>query len=99
MNHRRLLLSLSLAFFLALRASAQCPNLDVTTIAGSPGATDNVDGVGAAARFTSPTSVAVDSNGNVYVAERDGHRIRKITPATSRRWREACRAMPTATSM
>jgi hypothetical protein len=49
----------------------------VTTLAGSPGASGSVDGVGASARFTFPQGVAVDSAGNVYVV--DGSVIRKIT--------------------
>lgn len=54
---------------------------EVTTFAGSPGQTGNVDGTGAAARFTNPTALAVDGNGNVYVADNGNHTIRRITPA------------------
>lgn len=56
----------------------------VTTIAGtsSPNTfcSTSVDGTGAAARFNSPNGVAVDSHGNVFVAEGFGA-IRKVTPA------------------
>jgi len=54
----------------------------VTTIAGgsSPGSTD---GVGTAARFFNPKDVAVDSGGNLYVADRGNHTIRKGTAAGS----------------
>jgi len=52
----------------------------VTTFAGSR-ARGHADGTGSAATFYSPTGLAVDSNGNVYVADRDNHEIRKITPA------------------
>jgi sugar lactone lactonase YvrE len=51
----------------------------VTTLAGLPGKTGNVDGSGFAARFQNPTGVAVDSSGTVYVT--DGGAIRKITAA------------------
>ena len=44
----------------------------------SPGSTD---GVGSAAKFSSPTGIAVDSNGYVYVADTDNGTIRRITPS------------------
>ncbi len=52
----------------------------VTTFAGS-GTVGSTDGTGTASSFYSPVGVAVDSTGNVYVAERYNHKIRKITPA------------------
>lgn len=46
------------------------------------GATSGLrDGTGAAARFYDPYGVAVDSSGNVYVADTYNHTIRKITSA------------------
>jgi hypothetical protein len=51
----------------------------VTTLAGGSGG--SVDGTGAAARFSSPNSVAVDASGTVYVADTANNTIRKITPA------------------
>ncbi|MGH8337111.1 MAG: NHL repeat-containing protein, partial [Gammaproteobacteria bacterium] len=54
----------------------------VTLFAGSPGkASENVDGVGANARFHSPHGVATDTKGNVYLADSGNNSIRKITPA------------------
>jgi sugar lactone lactonase YvrE len=53
----------------------------VTTLAGSPGNTGSVDGAGSVARFCYPRGVAVDTGGNVYVADSANHTIRKITPA------------------
>src|SRR5688572_13173988 len=55
-----------------------------TTLAGrSP--FSNPDGTGSTARFRNPSSVAVDSAGNVYVADTDAEHenttIRKVTPA------------------
>jgi hypothetical protein len=62
------------------RVTVTCFRSLVTTIAGTTsGLTDNV--VGAFAQFALPSSVAVDAAGNVYVADRFNHRIRKITPA------------------
>ena len=53
----------------------------VTTLAGLAGSIGSADGTGSAALFDYPCGVAVDSTGNVYVA--DGSTIRRITPAGS----------------
>ncbi len=53
----------------------------VTTLAGSAGLVGSTDGTGAAARFNFPAGVAVDSAGNVYVADAGNAIIRKITAA------------------
>lgn len=53
-----------------------------TTLAGAPGTVINsVDGTGSAAQFSAPRGVAVDTAGNVYVADSSNHSIRKITSA------------------
>ncbi|MCX7804926.1 MAG: PKD domain-containing protein [Planctomycetota bacterium] len=53
----------------------------VTTLAGQAGTPGSDDGTGSAARFNVPSGVAVDSGGNVYVADTGNHTVRKITPA------------------
>ena len=53
----------------------------VTTLAGTALQYGWVDGTGAAARFDSPEGIAVDSAGNVYVADLLNQVIRKITSA------------------
>jgi hypothetical protein len=55
------------------------PDGTVTTIAGT-GENGYADGNASAAKFNNPCGTGVDANGNVYVAERNGRRIRKITP-------------------
>src|SRR5438105_354780 len=57
------------------------PNGAVTTVAGSAGQDGSNDGIGSEARFEVPRGVAVDSVGNIYVADTYNHTIRKITPA------------------
>ncbi len=51
----------------------------VSTIAGSAGSTGSSDGTGSSARFNYPTGVAVDPNGNIFVADSGNSTIRKIT--------------------
>ena len=50
----------------------------VSTLAGS-GVAGNADGTGASAQFAFATGVAVDGSGNVYVADANINRIRKVT--------------------
>lgn len=55
------------------------PTGAVTTIAGLAGESGEKDGIGTAARFSAPYSIATDSAGNLFVAEMSSHTIRKIT--------------------
>ncbi len=52
----------------------------VSTLAGD-GVRGFADGTDSSAHFYSPFGIAVDGQGNVYVADRDNNRIRKITSA------------------
>ena len=53
----------------------------VSTLAGLVGNSGSADGTGSAARFYGPSGVAVDSAGNVYVADTGNNTIRRITPS------------------
>jgi hypothetical protein len=53
----------------------------VTTIAGSPGVSGTNDGTGSAALFKGPLGIAVDSAGNLYVADTGNSLVRKVTAA------------------
>ncbi|HXA14382.1 MAG TPA: protease pro-enzyme activation domain-containing protein [Opitutaceae bacterium] len=53
----------------------------VTTLAGTEGVTGTANGNGLSmALFNSPSGVATDSTGNIYVADTGNSTIRKITP-------------------
>lgn len=52
----------------------------VSTFAGKATERRNVDGPGGKARFNHPDGVAIDSAGNLYVADSQSNTIRKITP-------------------
>jgi hypothetical protein len=52
----------------------------VSTLAGLAPLTGSLDGTGSAARFNQPISVAMDSAGNLYVADSQNNRITKGTP-------------------
>jgi len=61
-------------------ADSFTPNAgNVTTLAGS-GTSGGANGTGTAATFQFPGPMALDSQGNIYVAESYSYRIRKITP-------------------
>ncbi|NJO01409.1 MAG: hypothetical protein HC880_06715 [Bacteroidia bacterium] len=54
----------------------------VSTLAGSAGNAGFVNGTGTTARFNRPTGITTDLSGNIYVADRFNHAIRRIDPAS-----------------
>lgn len=66
--------------FILLVSALRAQNYTFTTLAGFPGETNHVDGVGSDARFTAPMGVALSPLGDVYVADSHGGRIRKVSP-------------------
>ena len=55
------------------------PAGDVTTFAGKGLEPGDLNGTGSAARFKNPSGIAIDNQGNLYVADQFNNRIRKIT--------------------
>lgn len=51
----------------------------VSTLAGS-GFPGYKDGIGTDALFNAPTGLAIDKDGNIFVGERNGCKVRKVTP-------------------
>jgi surface protein len=64
------------------RVRRMAADLTVTTVAGT-GVTGTADGPATAARFTKPSSIAIDAGGSLYVTDIDGHTVRKVVPAGS----------------
>jgi hypothetical protein len=61
-------------------ASVAAQPYTVTTIAGLAGVIGSDDGTNGTARFYRPSGLAVDGMGNIYVADRLNHTIRRIAP-------------------
>lgn len=55
--------------------------LFVSTLAGQAGVPGTSDGQGAEAQFNFPNDVALDTSGNIFVADTNNNAIRKITPS------------------
>lgn len=59
------------------------PDGRVTTIAGQPGQHQFADGIGGHARFRAPAGIAIDPQGNIFVADSEAPVIRKGVPVES----------------
>ena len=56
------------------------PGGTISTVAGDGIPRFNGDGQGTTASLAFPSHLAIDTNGNVYIADLGNHRIRKLTP-------------------
>lgn len=56
------------------------PSGDVTTFAGN-GTNASIDGTGTNAGIGQPVCLTIDPQGNLYVVEHGGQRVRRITPS------------------
>jgi sugar lactone lactonase YvrE len=56
------------------------PEGKVTTLAGVSGLPGHADGLPETARFNSPSALAIDGNGAIYLTDTDNCLIRKISP-------------------
>lgn len=56
------------------------PDGDIITFAGS-GAAGDSDGTGTAASFDAPDGIVIDADNNLYVSDKNNHKIKKITPS------------------
>jgi sugar lactone lactonase YvrE len=78
LKHRILLFAAALGFLSPVAFAAE--TYTFTTLAGSSGSVINsIDATGSAAQFSAPRGVAVDSAGNLYIADSGNNTIRKVT--------------------
>ncbi len=65
---------------ICLFASASRGQQSTTTLAGSVLQTGSADGPAARALFHDPAGLAMDTNGNLFIADYQNHAIRKLSP-------------------
>ncbi len=79
-NERITRLILAAAFLALSAGGARAPCISGATTPGCPAAPSGSRTTPEPPRFNNPMATAVDSNGNVYVADTKNNTIRKITP-------------------
>ena len=75
---RRIAIRLSLATALCAAAAGAVPSYTIDTVAGSSAVGDG--GPALAASLSDAEGIAADSAGNIFIADANDHRIRKIAP-------------------
>lgn len=70
---------MGLLFLLPISANVRAQDT-VRTLAGRAQDIGHVDGSAGVSRFSDPAGLAVDSAGNIYVADSANHCVRKLTP-------------------
>ena len=53
----------------------------VSVFAGSSGTSGDAEGAGTSARFHTPTDIAIDDDGYLYVTDQGNHKIKRINPS------------------
>src|SRR5438445_5021766 len=76
---KTLMLAVAISVMCSGAASAQPQTYNFITITGVAGSEGITDGTNSAVQFAVPFGVAVDSGGNVYVADQGNSTIRKLT--------------------
>lgn len=71
---------LNSAYGIAVQCESAYEAYCFTNLAGSAPISGNTPGIGATARFSEPWGVAVDGNGNTFVADTQNHSVRQISP-------------------
>lgn len=61
---------------------ASLPTISLSTMAGLAGVTGNANGIYTNALFNCPEGIAVDGQTNIFVADKNNHVIREISPSS-----------------
>jgi DNA-binding beta-propeller fold protein YncE len=67
----------------ALPVGASAAGYTFSTLAGSQAVPGSADGTGSAARFLLPQGIAIDAQGNIYIADTNNDTIRMVTSGGS----------------